>query len=203
MLSETVTGPSKRADGSRGIERSDKTGASVATSAHGAYNEAVSRGNVFFGANQAAVTTTVALNTTYTGLCVSNPAGSEHDLSILKAGWGFSVAPAAPATVHLASGYATTGIATHTTPLNVYNAKINDLPSKSVANVDGAATLVGTPIYMQPLVGGFTAAALFAQPAALTDIAGIIMVPPGGYVCIVTLTVGIGFGCIVWEEIAI
>lgn len=203
MLNEKRTGSIKSADGVVHDARTDKTGADVATAAHGAYNEAVSRGNVFFGANQAAVTTTVALAATYTGLCVGNPAGSEHDFSILKAGWGYSAAPAAPATVHLASGFATTGIATHTTPLEVYCAKINDLPSRSVATVDGAAALVGTPIYMQPLIGGFTAAALFAQPAALTDIGGIIVVPPGGYVCIVTLTVGVGFGCIVWEEIPV
>lgn len=200
MLNEQRTGDIKSSDGAVNPARSDKQGAGVVTQAHGNYNEAVIRGNVYFGANQAAVTTTIALAATYTGLCIGNPAGSGFNLSILKAGWAFSVAPAAIASAHLASGFASTGIATHTTPLNVYNAKIG-APVRSVATVDGAATLVGTPIYMQPLIGGFTAAALFSQPAALTDIGGSIVVAPGGYVCIVTLTVGVGFGCIVWEEI--
>ena len=202
MLNEKKTGPGTFQDGAEHVARSDKQGASVSTAAHGAYNEAVSRGKVFIAANQAAVTTTVANAVTYTGLCVSNPAGSEHNLSILKVGWAFSVAPAAIAPVHLAGGYViTNGVTAHTTPLVVYNAKIG-APGASVAYADGASTIVG-PVYLQPLIGGFTAATLFAGPASLTDMGGIVVVPPGGYVFISTLTVSVGFGAMAWEEIPI
>ncbi len=204
MLNEKRTGPIASQDGAVNPARSDKQGASVATQAHGTYNEAVSRGKCFLGANQAAVTTTAAggLGLANTGLCVSNPPGSEHNLSILKVGWVWSVAPAAVSSAHLAGGYVITGgVTAHTTPLVVYNLKLG-VPAKSVADVDGAATIVG-PIYLHPLVGGFTLGTLFAQPAALQDFGGSIIVPPGGYVCIVTLSTGDGFGAIAWEEIPI
>lgn len=204
MLNEQRTGPISSLDGAVNPARSDMQGAGVMTSAHGKYNEAVSRGKCFLAANQAAVTTTAAggLGLANTGCCVSNPPGSEHNLSILKAGWVWSVAPAAVSSVHLAGGYVVTGgVTAHTTPLVVYNLKIG-APAVSVAFADAAATIVG-PVYLHPLIGGFTLGALFAQPAALQDFGGSIIVPPGGYVCIVTLTTGDGFGAIAWEEIPI
>lgn len=202
MLNEQRTGPISSLDGAVNPARSDMQGADVTTAAHGEYNEAVSRGKVFLAANQAAVTTTIANALTYTGLCVENPPGSEHNLSLLKVGWAFSVAPAAISTIHLAGGYTVTGSVTaHTTPLVVYNAKLG-APAVSVANADAAATIVG-PVYLQPLIGGFTAATLFDQPLSLTDMGGIVVVPPGGFVFISTLTVSVGFGAMAWEEIPI
>jgi len=204
MLNEQRTGPISSLDGAINPARSDRQGAEVMTAGHGKYNEAVIRGKAFIAANQAAVTTTAAggLGLANTGLCVSNPPGSEHNLSILKVGWAWSVAPAAVSSVHLAGGYvATGGVTAHNTPLVVYNLKLG-APGVSVAFADGAATIVG-PVYLHPLIGGFTLGTLFAQPMALTDIGGSIIVPPGGYVCIVTLTTGDGFGAIAWEEIPI
>ena len=204
MLNETRTGPSSSQDGAVNSARSDQQGASVVSQAHGKYNEAVSRGNAYLAANQAEVTTTAAggLGLANVGCCVSNPPGSEHDLAILKAGWVWTAAPVAIASAHLAGGYVITGgVTAHTNALIVYNLKLG-APAKSVAFADDQATIVG-PIYLYPLVGGFTAATLFAQPAALQDIGGSIIVPPGGYVCIVTLTTGDGFGAIAWEEIPI
>lgn len=204
MLNEIKTGPISSQDGAVNSARSDKQGASVATQGHGKYNEAVSRGKCFLAANQGAVTTSAAhfLDLTNTGCCVSNPPGSEHDLSILKAGWLWSAAPGAISSAHLAGGWvATGGVTAHTTPLIVYNLKIG-APAVSVAFADAAATIVA-PICLYPLVGGFTAVTLFAQPAALQDFGGSLIIPPGGYVCIVTLTSGDGFGAIAWEEIPI
>lgn len=200
MLNGKRTGPVASSDGAVNPARSDKTGAAVVAAAHGQYNEAVIRDNVFMSASQAADTTSVALGGAYLGVCLSNPIGSGHNLSVLQAGWAHSVAPAAIATVHLAGGWASTGITAHTNAITIYNMKIGS-PAVSVANVDDAATLVGTPIYILPLIGGFTLGTLFSAPMATTDIGGIIMVPPGGYVCIVTLTACNGFGCIIWEEI--
>jgi len=204
MLNEKRTGSIVSQDGAVNPARSDKQGASVATQAHGKYNEAVSRGKSFLAANQAAVTTTVAggLGLAYLGCCVSNPPGSEHDLSILKVGWVWSVGPVAVSSVHLVGGYvATGGVTAHTVALVVYNLKLG-APAVSVAFADSSATIVG-PIYLHPLVGGFTLGTLFAQPAALQDFGGSLIVPPGGYVCIVTLTTGDGFGAIAWEELPI
>jgi len=202
MLNEKRTGPIAALDGSVNPARSDKQGNGVVTAGHGAYNEAVSRGKVFIAANQAAVTTTVALALTQTGICVSNPPGSDKLLSILKVGWAFSVAPAGSAPAFLAGGYAATGgVSAHTTPLTVYNAKLG-APAGAVGLADAAATIVA-PINILPLIGGFTNATLFAQPMAMTEIGGSVVVPPGAYVFLPTLTVAVGFGCIVWEEIPV
>jgi len=201
MLNEKKTGPVASSDGAVNPARIDRQGASVVTEAHGEYNEATVRDNVFIAATQAEDTWTVALAAAYTGLIVSNPAGSNKNLSILKAGMNITTAPVGIASIHLAGGYAAGGIVTYNA-IAFYNMKLGSAAA-SVANVGDTATLVGTPIYLYPLIGGFTAAALFAQPAALTDIGGSIVVPPGAYVCIVALTVALGFGCIVWEEIPI
>lgn len=200
MLNEKKTGPIASSDGAVNPARSDKQGASVNTPAHGKYNEAVVRDNVFMASSQAADTWSVALNTTHTGLCISNPAGSPKNLSVLKAGFAFQTAQVATASIHLAGGYTAAGVVTHTNAIDIYNMKLGS-PATSVANADDAATLVGTPIYLFPLIGGFTAGALAANPAILTDIGGSIMIPPGAYVFIAALTAAIGFGCIVWEEI--
>jgi len=200
MLNEKRTGPIASSDGAVNPARSDKQGSSVITHAHGEYNEATSRDNVFMAASQAVDTWSVALHTTHTGLCVSNPAGSTKNLSILKAGFVFQTAQVATASIHLAGGYAAGGVTAHTNALTVYNMKLG-APATNVGLADDQATLVGTPIYLLPLIGGFTAGALAAGPAATTDIGGVIMVPPGGYVCIVALTAAIGFGSIIWEEI--
>lgn len=198
---EGKVGPATLADGQRSQHRLTKDGGLVTQDGHARYQEAVLRGNVFWAANQAAVTTTVALATTYTGLCLSNPAGSGRNLILLSASWMWSVAPVAIASVHIGVGYSTAGIVAHTTPLSVYSNIIGG-GAASVAKADGAATLVGTPAYALGLVGGFTAGALPAQPSAYFDIGGLLVLPPGAYAFIATLTVSVGFGFMSWEEVS-
>lgn len=184
--------------GSRYPLRLDQCGGLVITPSHAQFHEAVNQNEVFFAANQSPVTTTVALAAAYTGLCVSNPAGSGKNLSIVKTNWIFTVAPAGICAINLGGGYAVDGVTVHTTPLTIYNAKLGS-PASSVANADAAATLVGTPIYIQPLIGGFTAGVLYPHQTVI-DMGGIVMVPPGAYVFISTLTVAVGLGAIFWEE---
>lgn len=204
MQTDIRTGPIVSADGAVNPARSDNQGSKVTTAAHGEYNEAVARGRIFIAANQAAVTTTAAggLDVTQLGICVSNPPGSGYDLSILKVSWAWTdMAGAAISSVHLAGGWVVTGgVTAHTTPLVVYSALIGS-GATSIAYADAATTIVG-PYYLLPLIGGFTATALFAQPMAVTDLGGSVIVPPGGYVFIATLTEAVGFGAIIWEEVA-
>lgn len=201
MEVEGKVGLTRVKPGMRQALRLDEAGGLVSTNAHGAFHEAANQHYLYFAANQTAVTTTVALAAVYTGLCISNPAGSGRNLSILKVNWVFTVAPAAISSIHIGGGYTSAGVTVHTTPLTVYNAALG-AGEASVANADAACTLVGTPIYIQPLVGGFTAAVLYPHQSVI-DIDGAILVPPGGYVFIATLTVCVGFGSICWEEIPI
>ena len=166
---------------------------------HGNLWDAAFRGQQFFACSQAATTTTIALDTTYTGLCLSNPAASGKVLEIRRVGIALSVAPAAKATISLAGGYVAAGVVAHTTPLVVYNCRLGMSAAAAVAKADAAATLVGTPLDMMPLLGAGAAAAEIPQPGYF-NIDGGVCVPPGAYVFIESLTVVIGWFGIWWSE---
>ncbi len=155
----------------------------------------------FFAANQADTTWTVALAATFTGIVVSNPPTSKKNLSISKVGFVLNAAPAAIAPVGLFTGWLQTGITAHTTALSVYDGQKGTATTSGNALADGAATLVGTPVWRSWILGGFTAAALFATTPILIDIAGMIEIPPGGYIGIGALTVVHGMGSIEWAEV--
>lgn len=179
----------------------DATKALRAADAHGRYADAARRGKLFYAASQAATTWTVALATTYTGLVVYNPPNSGLNLEILQVGFALSAAPAAIAHIGLFGGFLNTGIATHTTPLTPGCTLIGS--PAGIGKADAAATLVGTPTWLMPFMGGFTAAALPSTSPAMLDVAGSIIVAPGGYVGIGALTAVVGFGGIVWEEVSL
>jgi hypothetical protein len=172
------------------------------------YAENAIRGNNFIAHNVAAVTLSVALATTYTGLCITNPpvlAGTPaKNLVILGCGFALSVAPAGIASLHLIAGSVTTTPVAQTTPLaapGIQNALIGS-GAKSSALAASAATIVN-PGYVLPLMGGFTAAALPASPASWIDISGGIVVPPGSWIAIGALTAAVGFGAISWCEVPV
>lgn len=168
--------------------------------AQGRYFDSAYNRRLYWAANQAATTWSVALNTTHTGFVLSNPANSSVQLSPLLTSFALSVAPAGIAHISLAAGWAATGITSHTTPLEVFSTVLND-GGGGVGKADAAATLVGTPRYLMPCMGGFTAGALPSTSPALLDIGGAYLIPPGGYLAIVALTVVVGFAALVWEEI--
>ena len=190
-----------KADGALAKGRAGKTNEMIVGSAHGDYYESALRKNLFYAASQAATTWSVALNTTHTGFVVSNPVGSPVNLSILQASFALSVAPVAISHIGVFGGFLAAGIATHTTPLTPASTFLGNLKAYGLA--DAAATLVGTPAWLLPLMSGFTAGALFATTPAVVDIKGSIVVPPGGYVGIAALTAVVGFAGMIWEEIPI
>lgn len=166
---------------------------------HGDLWELSNRGDLFFAASQAATTTSVALHTTHTGFCLSNPAASGVNLELHRVGIALSVGPVALTHLGLAGGYAAAGVVTHTTALTVYNTKLGVSAAAANGLADGAATLVGTPVHIMPLISSPIAAAAELAPVFF-DIAGAICVPPGGYVFIQGLTASIGFFAMWWSE---
>jgi len=180
------------------IERIGQQLDQIGSKLHGDLWEVASRGQLFHACSQAATTTTIALATTYTGLCLSNPAASGVTLEIRAVGIGLSVAPAGIATCTLGGGYTAAGVVTHTTPLVTYNCLLGNAAA-ALAKADGACTLPAGPRDIMPLIGGFTAGALYAH-GGIHFIQGALAVPPGGYVFIETLTVVIGFFGIWWSE---
>ena len=156
-------------------------------------------GRLMTGANPSGVTTTVALATTYVGLCLSNPAGSGVNLVLLRAQALLEVAPAAITPIGLITGFAAGGITAHTTPLTPVNSNAGG--AAPVAKLDSAATLVGTPAWARWI--GVTPGA--TSPVSFDfDMSGAFVIPPGGYVAIGTLIAGptSGFlGSFQWLEV--
>lgn len=199
---QTKVGIQSNGDGYSGPLRQGRNGDVMVGSLHGKYAEASRRGKLFVAANVAAQAVSVALATTYTGLCISNPAGSDKLISLLACRFALSVAPAAIASLHLIGGYSAAGVVTHTTPLaapGIQNCKIG-AQADSAAKVDSAATVVN-PGYLMPLASGFTAGALPSDGFNWIDLDGLFTIVPGGWIAFGALTAVTGFGAFAWEEL--
>lgn len=164
-------------------------------------------GRLWEAANQAAQVTTVALATTYTGLCVYNPQSSNVQAHILRVGVGLSVAPAAISVIGLMVGFHASTNVTHTSALTPYSCYTDNGGAAKYLRQCGAdysSTLPTAPTLRKVLMGGFTAAAL-PNPTlayiALTE--GEMVLGPGAYACIYTLTAVTGFFSMLWCEVPI
>lgn len=198
IQTEGHVGPVFGNDGSDLIMRQGKTGETIIGQLNPRYYEQSGRGNMYSAANQAAQAVSVALATTYTGLCLYNPLLSGKLLVPTKIKFALSVAPAAIATIGLIQGYsATGGVTAQTTPLTAANNYIGG--AAGVARPLSAATIV-TPTWLMQIADGFTAAALPA-PNLHTDLDGLFVIPPGGFIAIGALTAITGLGSISWAEV--
>jgi hypothetical protein len=182
--------------------RAGQMGDVIVSELHGRYYETSYRRALYAAANQAAQATTVALATTYTGLCLSNPAGSTVNLVLNKVGLTLTVAPAAAASLGIMTGYNSTTNVTHTTPVTP-RSQFFGAGAAGIGLVDAAATLPTAPVVNTMLMGGFTAAALPSTSPALIDLEGSIILPPGAYAAIYTLTAVTGMFSFQWEEVPI
>ena len=178
--------------------------ASLITNMHGSVAEAARVGRLFYANTMdTGKVTTVDLATTYTGLCVSNPAGNSKDLIIRAVGFSVEVAGAALMSVFLSGGYSAAGVVTHTTPL-VWGTDMGSCrlggSETCTALGDSACTIVN-PRHIMPLG---TVGATPGSTPQFYNIGGMVIVQPGGWVAvttsIVTGAVGAYIGFI-WEEV--
>src|SRR5262245_45160727 len=137
---------------------------------HGKYKDAIEEDRLFRASVQAAQAVSVALATTYTGLCLSNPIGNTKRLSIRAVQIALSVAPANIASLHLIGGPA--GVAptdvTHTAAVTPRSCRLGSSATPT-AKADSQAT-IPTPEYLFPLGSGFTAGALYATTPSIIDL---------------------------------
>ena len=169
---------------------------------------AAKAGAVFRSSNQATDALTAALATTYTGICLSNPAGSGVNLAVKRVAAMFGPAPATQVNLGLITGWAAGGITAHTTPITqIVSAYVGGATSGGsivapapLAKVDAACTLVGTPAWDRWL----TTLAASGDGGVAVDLDDDLIVPPGGYVAVGNLVaVASGFlGTFCWEELA-
>jgi hypothetical protein len=206
MLMQGTVGPQTNSDGTSPAQgtRQAKTGDLVVCHNMPRYYEAASRGNLFFASNTAAQAVSAALTTTYTGLCISNPIGSDYNLVMVGAQYALSVAPVAIASLHILTGYSASTDVVHTAALaspGIQSAKVG-LAADTIAFADTQATTVN-PTYRMSLGSGFTAGALYATTPSWIDLAGQIIVPPGGWIAWGALTAVTGFGSFSWIEVPV
>ena len=159
-------------------------------------------GNMYHAASAGAVTLST-VNTTCTGLALSNTYGSGKLLVVKQVNFVASTAPAGAAVVGLAIHTAvSTTDTTHTTPMVIHNAKASGNVSGTPAGrADAAATLASTPLWLRPM--GSVVAASSISPANYTDYTdGSIVVVPGGCLSLSYLTtIAVGIASITWVEV--
>ncbi len=149
------------------------------------YYEQTYRGNHFVIANQAAVTTTAALATTYTGLVLGNPATSTVNVVIDKFCCAQFAVGAAGA-VGIMTG--TTGTNTITDTLVPRNRKVGGARSQATSN---AGQTISTPVLEQVFgsLGSVATTGYGLQPGIVVDLEGSLILPPGFFVAAYTTVV--------------
>ena len=203
-LSQLLVGPQTYSDGSNPTARAGKTGEAVIQQLHGRYYEQAVRGNIFYVASQAVVTTTVGLNTTYTGLVISNPVNSGINAVLLKASMMQSVIQATQVEGYaIALGYNATTNVTHTTPITVQPSKVGSGLSGQV-KADSSATLPTAPVYAHFVAN--TSTATSNNTGITVDFEGSVILTPGAYAMFVTpaqASVNGMWFAFQWEEVAV
>lgn len=165
------------APGTQVISRLGNMGDAIISELHGRYYEQTYRSGMFVIANQAAVTTSAALTTTFTGLVLGNPTTSTVNLVLQSFGCAqFAVGAAAAVGIMTGTG------ATVTASLTPRNRKVGGAAGQALANA--GQTLPGTPVLEQVFgsIGSLATTGYGLQGALYVDLAGSLILPPGAFV---------------------
>lgn len=199
MQLELFVGGQQVADGIGNVKaRGGRQGDAIVSQLHGPYYEQAFRGNMYVLASQAAVTTTAGLATTFTGLAISNPAGSGVNavVNIFSVGQ-FAVGAAGVLGIMTGSGAAAGTLVPR-------NCMVGG-PTGKVTGSAGAT--IATPVLERIFgqVGSLATTGYGLTPAAIFDLGGSLIIPPGffaaSFTSIVTTT-ALQFG-FQWEEVPI
>ncbi len=188
------------ADGNLINPRGDRQGATVVSQLHGKYTEQVLRGNVFIAANQAAVATTAALATTWTGLALCNPLTSGKNAALLQFGFAQTVAGSADGAIGLMTSDST-GLVATITPRNRLRGG-----GASAMIVDDGAT-IATPVLEQVFgsIGTLAVTGYGTELTGIIELGGSLILTPGTSVLTYTTkatTASLIFW-FMWEEIPV
>lgn len=188
----------KTADGNGPIVRQGNQGELMVSELHGRYYEQALRGNMYRVANQAAVTTTAGLATTFTGLAISNPAGSGVNAVVnIFSVAQFAVGAAGAIGIMTGAGAAAGSLVPK-------NAIVSGTTGKVTAS---AGATIATPVLDIVIgqVGSLATTGYGLTPGLVIDLGGSLIIPPGffaaSFTSIVTTT-ALQFG-FQWEEVPI
>jgi hypothetical protein len=209
MLMQGIVGQQNNPDSATPvIFRSGKQGDLSVSELHGRYYESNYRKNKFYGSNGATPSvTTVALATTYTGLCLLNPAGSNVNVVIDKVGYSFLVAFPAAATIGLMVGFNPAGVTTYSAAASSGSASMIGAGNTPAARCALSATLPTAPTLHTVFGTGYTGAITTTpQTMQIVDLEGSVILTPGAYAAIYTSTVSGAAslaGSFQWEEVPV
>lgn len=186
-------------DGSTNIQfRQGNQGSAITDNLHGTYYEQAYRGNMYHVANQAAVSTTAALATTWTGLAISNPSGSGVNAVInYFTCTQFAVGAAGAVGIMTGSGAAAGTLVPRPSIIGGVAGKVTA----------SAGATIATPV-LDITVGqvGSLATTGYGLVIGVTfDLQGSLIIPPGFYAAsytTVATTTALIFG-FQWEEIPV
>ena len=179
--------------------RSGQLGDVIVSELQGRYYEQTYRGNKFSWANPAAVTPPATVASTAPTSCVYNPPGSKVNLVLTKVAAVFAAAPAGAVVVGLVTGFnaaVPTGV-TNGTPVS--NFVGNPAGNGKTATV---ATLGTAPALVLPLLAVEAASSITPAPAYV-ELAGSIVIPPGGYAAINSNAACSIIGAFEWDEVPV
>lgn len=167
------------------------------------YAQIAFKQSAYLAANQAAVATTAALATTYTGLVVLNPSTNTKKFALLEFGWSQTVAGSADGAVGIMGGATSAAMnasaAAAITPKNLYLGG-----AASTAVVDNDCT-IATPTLFATYgsLGTVAVTGYGSQGPNIVEIGGKIVIPPGYFVaayCTKATTASLIFH-MMWDEI--
>lgn len=188
----------KQSDGTQPLIRAGQQGDMIVSELHGRYYEQALRGNMYRVASQAAVTTTAGLATTWTGLAISNPAGSGVNAVVnLFSVAQFAVGAAAAVGIMTGAGAAAGSLVPK-------NAIVSGTTGKVTAS---AGATIATPVLDIVIgqAGSLATTGYGLTPGLVVDLGGSLIIPPGffaaSFTSIVTTT-ALLFG-FQWEEVPI
>lgn len=198
QIISTVGNPVSVASGGQSVSRAGAQGDMITSDLHGKCYEQAYRGNMFRIANQAAVSTTAALATTWTGLAISNPAGSGVNAVI-----NFFTCQQFAAGTAGAVGIMT-GAGAAAGSLVPKNALIGGPTGKVTAS---AGATIATPVLDIVLgtLGSIATTGYGLEQGLVSDLGGSIIVPPGFFAASYTTaatTTALIFG-FQWEEVPV
>ena len=199
-LNQVATGPQAVGDNATITARAGRQGDAIVSELHGRYYEQTYRGNMFSVSTQGtSVTTTAALATTFTGLAISNPAGSGVNLVLNKfTATQFAVGVAGTIGIMGGVGVLTASLTPQSRVIG------GGQVSKALAS---ASATISTPVLICTVgsVGSLATTGYGVEAGIVFDAEGSIIVPPGSFIASYTSTAqttAFQFS-FAWEEVAV
>lgn len=197
-------GNQNNTDGAEFKARGGRQGELIASMLHGSYHQAVLDGRVFSASNQAAVSTTAALATTWTGCGLYNPPTSGFNASLLAVGVAQLAAGVAGGVGLLGAvipAGSASGMASAITPVN----RRLGGPASSMVIDDGATIVTPTLIEVFGSLGSLATSGYGLMQGLWRILDGSLIVVPGSFVGSYTTgaTSSATIWTFIWEEVPV